>query len=151
MRRHNDLFCKACHFSSIVARLWVVGYTWLCYTLEVYGLWHILWLKRGSNGVFTSIFSIYDCMCYIAFIFAYMPVCCCIYFATISGSCGCSHKCWNILTLYMFWDFFLILSIFIVCMFPANVLLNVGTCMCDCIVCFDWIFPEVIVDPEVLF
>jgi len=44
-------------------------------------------------------------------------------------------------------------SVFSFCayMFPAYVLLNVGTCMCDCIVCFDWIFPEVIVDPEVLF
>jgi len=65
---------------------------------EVFTVWHILWLKRGRKRyIYTPYMPVYpvfilqNCM--------HMPVllCCCIYFATISGLCRCCLLWYNIL------------------------------------------------------
>ena len=77
MRRCSDLLCKACSATFFVASLCVVGYVLLWYILQkIFFCWHILCLKRGSNGM----------LCYdyayliLLLIFFNAYFCYCIYF-----------------------------------------------------------------------
>jgi len=42
-----------------------------------------------------------------------------------------TDELWIATSLCLFWEFMLILNIIKLCMFPADVLVNVGTCLCD--------------------